>query len=666
MAINYLNRFLATAWPFAADLLKNEIIQNAKQKADDRGLNLYVSDTSMNMSVAPAFSLSGTDLHLRFPGHGTYTLSTTVEKRPTFWYPEIDLSVSIWAEMVFTTGLPKIDIHVDVSSDTGGEIADWITGWKGDLESQVRQGFKEHLGFFNSARYAPANIAAVQQPELIYGFAELEKDKAVDIVLVSDGFTASNMADFSFIADQFKTKFTTETSSRVNEPFLSFSSVMRIWKMQVPETDVTNIAHRYMAKYFDDPTQTDKTALANLAKLAATGPLAEAVGMDVLVLMADRNAIGGNARAMTMGGLIMLPVSKNSAAADASILIHELGHSVLGGLADEYVKNDKTYRSKEPAAPNVTVDRPTANKTHPVKWTNWLLHPEALPVWDHNKIKSVEGAYEYKLGIWRPADTCKMNDSNADIAFCAVCREAITRRVRKLLGQGSFLVEIEDLGTHEVNRVNIIKENDLVYRVRIPESGQKKFRITLLASSFPKPWRMAFQTTSASTPVIHDNTCTVDIKFGNAVSIVMNSYCPFTPWDSVTPLVAQIHFDLPLRDIPEAPPTTPINLGASGSPDRIGHPVLKTLSASSSDPNADDVRFEFEIVEAPGSNFTGTNTLFSDYVSWTIANPEVRGKISKIFGPGGYRFRVRAEDRLGQHSAWSEPKTFIVPAPIPA
>ena len=455
MSIDYLNRFIKVAWPFAADLLKNEIIQNAKEKADSRGLNLYVSDTSMNMSTVPSFSLSGSNLHLRFPGQGSYTLSTTVERRPTLFYPEIDVYVDIWAEIVLGTDTPATTIHVNVTSDRVGTVADWFINWKSELETEIKNRFSEHLGFFNSARYAPANIPTDVQPELMYGFTELPANKAIDIVLVSDGFTNYNMADFSYIADQFKTKFTTFSNSRTNEPFVSFNSIIRIWKMQVPETDVTNVFHRYVSKYFDTPTQTEKTALANLAKLAATGPLAEAVGMDVLVLMSDRNALGGNARAMAMGGLILLPVSKNSAITDASTLIHELGHSVLGGLADEYIKNEKKYKSKDPKAPNVTTEAPNVSKTHPTKWSNWSLHPEALPTWDINTIKSVEGAYEYKEKIWRPAETCKMNDSSADIAFCAVCREAITRKIRSRLGGGSLLYEIEEVGTLEENLVNI-------------------------------------------------------------------------------------------------------------------------------------------------------------------------------------------------------------------
>lgn len=663
MAIDYLNRFLHKAWPFASGLLENEIMHNAKVKANNRGLNLHVWETELDLSATPAFTLSGTTLKLRFPAQGSYHFDGRVEKEiPYMINPEVSVYLDIWAEMTFGTGQPAIDIHVNAGGNWAGELLDWVNGWEGDLEEQIRNDFKEHLGFFTSGRYDPSAVVTSFAPELMYGIPELDNDKAIDIVLVSDGFTAGNINDFNTVAEAFKNKLTTFTNTRVNEPFLSFDSVIRIWKIHSPATNPSR--NRVVVKYHDVISNTEKTALANLLQMATTGPKAESVGMDLIVFMTDRSTLGGDARAMAMGNLVMLPVSANSAAQDASTLIHELGHTILGNLRDEYVKNPIEYRGNEPKAPNITLQKRNNNLTQPAKWAKWMQAPAKLPSWDHNPVKTVEGAGEYKLRLYRPAETCKMKESSAEIAFCAVCREALTRGIRTILGRESFLIEIMNMNTNETAKVQANEAEGFNYRVRVPESGETPFYIKVLAASLPKPWRITFRT--ANGPIggnVTQDECIINVSFGDSLMIVMESLCEFVPWDNLQHRIIEIHFDLPLRAIPEATPAVPFNLGASGSPDRIGHAVQKTLSAMSSDANADDVRFEFDIA-SDREEFTNDHTLFSEWVGWTQAHPNVSGKVQKVFGPGGYKFRVRAEDKVGQQSNWSAPKIFIVPGQV--
>jgi hypothetical protein len=87
------------------------------------------------------------------------------------------------------------------------------------------------------------------------------------------------------------------------------------------------------------------------------------------------------------------------------------------------------------------------------------------------------------------------------------------------------------------------------------------------------------------------------------------------------------------------------------------------LSASALDPNADDVRFQFEI-ENGSSAFGGQIDVQSDWRAWSLASPTVTGTVERQLGAGGYRFRARALDATGRASAWSEPKGFVVPEPL--
>ena len=236
MSMAYLNRgFIRPAWTHAADLLANEIIHGAWEDADKEGLHLHESQTTMNMTAVPAFTMAGSNLKLRFPGTGSYTLSTYVEKHID-GVPDIgtSVSVSLWAEMTIGTGAPAVDVHVDVDSGLLGDIADWTTGWEDDLKERIKVGFGKHLGFFSTVRYDSSIALALPNPELVSEFAELDPQKAIDIVLVSDGFTASNMNDFRVVVDAFRTRLTTSAASHMNEPYFSFDTVIRIWKIEVP------------------------------------------------------------------------------------------------------------------------------------------------------------------------------------------------------------------------------------------------------------------------------------------------------------------------------------------------------------------------------------------------------------------------------------------------
>ena len=109
-----------------------------------------------------------------------------------------------------------------------------LANWEDELKRRVKQGFGAHLGFFSTARYDTSVAVTIAGPELIYGRPELDPRKAIDIVLASDGFTAATMDRFRTVVDAFKTQLTTSAASRGNEPFFSFRSVLRIWKIEAP------------------------------------------------------------------------------------------------------------------------------------------------------------------------------------------------------------------------------------------------------------------------------------------------------------------------------------------------------------------------------------------------------------------------------------------------
>ena len=950
MSTEYLQRgFIDSVWPQAVDLLSNEIIHGAWLDADKQGFDLHVSETSLNMAALPRFTPSGGQLKLRLPGAGAYRFRTHAVKPLPGPIPDIGTTITarLSAEMTIdNVDEPVVSVGVSLDSGPVGDIADWFNNWEGELKKRIKEGFGKHLGFFSTARYDTSIALTIPTPELVYGQPELDPQKAIDIVVVSDGFAAIKMDEFRTVVDAFKTQMTTTTQSHGNEPYVNFRTAIRIWKIEVPSAVPVHLSHRVVTGYDDATTGSRKTALANLARLDQIGRKAETVGADVVVFMSNRSTFGGDARAMAMGSVVMLPVSGHSAgaaAADASVLLHELGHTVLGGLGDEYIEDlgiphnalsslqstpdtdtadgtpleghailfedsdlrgahkhvyggeprldfadrassiavlagnwelfrdkdfqqaypvvlgpglyanlaslgianntvsairptnaratatgapiqghavlfehsdlrgahkhvlgfdsrldfadrasslavlagnwqlfrdsdfrqaygavfgpglyaslsalgvgndavsairpttarptvtgrrvegevvlfddrdfrgshkhvfgsearldfaDRTssiavlagnwrayqdgdfrapyspvlgpglyrdmvpaYHGKEPAVPNVTTERPSADGAAPRKWAKWAQGTVRRPSWDTNPITAFQGARYHGVGLWRPAEHCKMRFSGGDAPFCAVCREALTLEMREILGGDVFVIEYRYPTRGETRRVQVGPADGagkLVYRLRVPESGTIEVRGKLVAGTLPDPWTMsaAFSGTGPMTSQLHGWTFTG--RFGDVLRLTISSGCPFVPSNPLPVLTLELRCDLPLRDVAQAAPSVPAGLKAALSAAGPGKPFTTRLSASALDPNADDVRLQFEI-EGQAGAFTGQVDAQSDWRAWTQASPTVVGTVDWQLGAGAYKFRARALDATGRSSAWSEAKNFGGPEPL--
>jgi hypothetical protein len=839
MALDYLQRsFLGSVWPQAVDLLTNEIIHSAFVDADRRGFDLRVSNTSLNMSALPLFSEVNGQLKLRMPGTGGYGFRTRVLKRISN-FP--DLPTTVTANLTADMTIDNVDepiVNVGISLDSGplGDIADWFSGWEDQVKSEIKKNFGNHLGFFSKVRYDTSVSVSMTGPELVYGAPELSPQKAIDIVLVSDGFTSSNMAAFRAVVDAFKTQISTSEPNNGNEPFFSFRSAIRIWKLEVLSTVPKHLSHRVVTGYDDVPTGSRKTALANLARLDKIGTRAETVGADVVVFMSDRDTFGGDARAMAMASVVMLPVSKATAAGDAAVLQHELGHTVLGNLADEYIEDvgiphnllssirntteaptvgsesvkgeailfvdsefrgahkhvyasdgsldfadrassivvlagnwqlfkdsdfrtpyppilgpglypslsavgigndavsgikhttdpstvrgaavqgqlvlfenagyegahkhvyraearpdfgdrtsslvvvssnwqlfrdadfltpfapvfgrgrypeltslgitndavssfrpstlpsstpgplrrvegqavlfesrdfdgahkhvygpepdldfaDRTssivvlsgnwrgyedknfalpyssvigpglyrdlempYHGKEPIAPNVTRERPNADDTLPSKWAKWAQNPALRPSWDRFPIESFQGARYHGAGLWRPAENCKMRHSLQSMPFCAVCREALTLGMRKILGGDAFVVEYTyPSRNNETKRAQVGPADatgKIAHRVPVSQTGTIEVRGSLIAGTLPEPWSVSATYTGIG-PMTRQGQdgFLFTARFGDVLRLSITSLTPFVPGHSLPTLTLELRCDVPLSALAQA------------------------------------------------------------------------------------------------------------------
>ncbi|WP_158583099.1 M64 family metallopeptidase [Nesterenkonia natronophila] len=455
---------------------------------------------------------------------------------------------------------PVVSIDKPVlATDRRGAIAQSLHQWKDEVKAKVTDNaLHEKLGFLSTARYDPV-AARTTRPRRIFPDRGVLPD-GINLVLVPDGFNPEDHNLFDAYVQAVRDRLYQPDDERVNEPFHSFRSVLHLWELrpdQRRDGDFVVGAHAVGSGY--------AACLGNLARLAAIGRSAEEAtsGTTILVFIAHRRAAqfdqaraaGRKVRAMAMGNVVLLPLRENhDVRAFANLLLHELGHTVLGNLADEYDENKhETYRGQQRLAPNLESEPvrrpgPGAHSLRFTKWEEWIRNPEHLPVWNQHPIIGVEGGGYYGRGIWRPAQDCAMNSGqNADMAqFCAVCREQVTRTMCGLLPPGRFLLRISDATRDaELLMVEPVTPDRTLIReqLRVTVGATAEIQVGLLAGTLPEPWTISTHLKGAGrlqSPRDHrfiegavapPRAWSFRGQVGDLLTMKINSGCPFTPSD---------------------------------------------------------------------------------------------------------------------------------------
>jgi hypothetical protein len=267
------------------------------------------------------------------------------------------------------------------------------------------------------------------------------RNRAFNVVLLAEGFTAAQQNDFNNACSAFTHAFL-ETP-----PFNELSSAINVFRVNVSSTD----------SGADDPASAGGTGATartyfdatfggnNIRRLlvcntstALQVAAAQVPEFTVALVVVNSTVYGGSG-----GG-----VGTYSLAAGATeIAVHEMGHTAYG-LADEYpyyAGGSETghdhHPAGEPAEPNVTTnaDRNT------LKW-RWAVAPAtAIPTMSNpncgqedsrpspvpgGTVGLFEGAHYYHCGAYRPEYDCKMRALG--MPFCRVCRQVIWDRISPL------------------------------------------------------------------------------------------------------------------------------------------------------------------------------------------------------------------------------------------
>ena len=273
----------------------------------------------------------------------------------------------------------------------------------------------------------PDNYFIQDPPKFTHSILNVHGDyspeKAVDIVIIPDGYTKEEMGKFVIDCNFFKECLFSY------EPYTSYQDRFNIRAVMAPSDDsgvsipaediwkstavncafYTFDSERYCMSY-------DNQSIRNLAGM---------VPYDQIYILANTSKYGG-------GGIYnFYCVSSTDDSFSSDVIIHEFGHG-FAGLGDEYYDDSSSYEefynlSIEPWEPNLTtlVD-------FDKKWKDMLKKKTPVPTPESDKYIDEIGVYEgggYEpIGMYRPKIDCLMKTFNGD-KFCEVCHKAIERMI---------------------------------------------------------------------------------------------------------------------------------------------------------------------------------------------------------------------------------------------
>ena len=272
-------------------------------------------------------------------------------------------------------------------------------------------------------------------------FGSAPRNRAFNVVLLADGFTAAQQNDFNNACTAFVTAF------RATPPYDDLSPAINVFRVNVSSTDsgaddpVSGGGTGATARtYFDSSFGGNgiRRLLVCNNTTVLTVAAAQIPQFTVAIVVVNSTIYGGS------GG----SVGTYSLAGGATeIAIHEMGHTAYG-LADEYAyyaggaeTGHDHHPAGEPTEPNVTLNTNRAT----LKWGWAVAATTALPTMANPNCATVdgrastvpagtvglfEGAHYYHCGAYRPEYTCKMQALG--VPFCHVCRQVIWNRIAPL------------------------------------------------------------------------------------------------------------------------------------------------------------------------------------------------------------------------------------------
>ena len=266
-------------------------------------------------------------------------------------------------------------------------------------------------------------------------------DKAIDIVVVSEGYDVTEKAKFYRDAERVA------QALFGHEPFASRRDKFSVRAVFAPSADSgvsvprLNAWKRTVTDSHFDTFYTDRylTTSAQQKVYDAIGT----IPFEHIVVLVNTAIYGG-------GGIYnSLTIMNSDHPTFVPVMVHEFGHA-FGGLADEYAYGDQVETmypaDTEPWEPNITTLHDFA-----AKWQDMIPKGMVIPteqdeldkqdvrrIWStftpeqkhllNLKLGVYEGAGYQTKGVYRPVQECRMRINECE-EFCPVCTRAIVRMI---------------------------------------------------------------------------------------------------------------------------------------------------------------------------------------------------------------------------------------------
>lgn len=228
----------------------------------------------------------------------------------------------------------------------------------------------------------------------------------LDLVIVGDGYTADQLADFH---EDAEAKLADVTSV---EPYGSNTDKMNVWTVDAvsndsgvsgdPSQDV--VRDTALSSYFWCDGL-ERLLCADLDKVNTYA--AQAPAADIVMVVANSTKYGGAGYNRLTGYPFDGVSTLSSDNSDSGLIaVHEMAHSI-GRLADEYDYGQSgTYQGPEPEDVNISTHTADEMAQQQTKWHAFLGKDDPAG----GQTGTFEGAGYYEKGLYRPTETSLMRD----------------------------------------------------------------------------------------------------------------------------------------------------------------------------------------------------------------------------------------------------------------
>ena len=272
-----------------------------------------------------------------------------------------------------------------------------------------------------SKLYEPNEIFNTTEQRYVFPVHDLlvngTPESKVDIVILPEGYTASEMSQFQQHCQALVDVFAQQEPFASHIDDFNFRAVLAPSEesgVDVPASHTwkRTILNAHFDTFYIDRYCTTRSYFS-VKDVAANAPY------DQIYILVNSSQYGGG------GFYNFYSMSTAGNMSSASVIIHEFGHA-FAGLADEYEEPDNPLAllynlNVEPWEPNITslVDFDS-------KWADLVVPGTPIPTPESNQYYNMVGAFEgggyLEQGMYRPQQHCMMRDY---APFCAVCNRTI-------------------------------------------------------------------------------------------------------------------------------------------------------------------------------------------------------------------------------------------------